>query len=453
MTRANITGKIAKRRHKSNQGDVSCSCFLDYTEHTDFFSPPAMHKLSTFFLYAFTVDGLISAVDILSRHGTSGTLPGFLALGVSLVVLLVGGILFVGMAFTPQLSKRLILPPLLFLGLSLVWAVMLGDREALSLALAETLLGLGLIVGYWDRSAAGSGIQDFTSARPLFTFRNFAFTALLNSTLTVSLVALISLSLAQKVRSEFEKSTGSYLTIRPGGVSLEERTFQRDNTEIRLISMIHIAKSGFYDEVAKALPADTKAVVLLEGISDRQHLINGKFDYSHFAQLIGFASQKESSFTTEANKGVEETRSNQAEGRSLQKLEYRHADIDLEEFSPSTVRWMKAFGSLLECSSIPEALQKYSESKATLEHSSESVYADILDKRNEHLLGEIQKELATHTTIVVPWGAKHMPGLQSKIEEWGFKETQRVQREAIHFQNKKLIGFLALVDRLPSDSK
>jgi len=406
-----------------------------------------MHKLTTLFLYAFLADGLLSVADIASRQGTPGTLPDPLAVGVSLAVLLLGVVLFVGMVFTPRLSKRLLLPPLLFLGFTVVWSLVFGDKDILTLSVAESLLALGLIVGFWKQS--GSGIQDFTSNRPLFTFKNFAFTALLNGTICMFIAALMILSFAQKLRYKCAEATNGYVTIQPGGISLEERTFQRGDREIRLISMIHIAKSGFYDEVAKALPATATAVVLLEGISDREHHLSGKLDYSNFAQWIGVASQKESSFSAQAAKGIAEAKTNRAEGKEQTNLEYQCADVDIADFKPDTIRWMQAVAHLFDSSSFREIIQKYSEVSKTLELGNEAAFAEVLTKRNAHLLGEIHNALETHTTVVVPWGAKHMPGLQSEIEKWGFVETARAQHQAVRFQNKTLVGFLALVDRMP----
>lgn len=409
-----------------------------------------MHKLTTFFLYAFLADGLLSIVDILSRGGAPDTLPDVVAVGVSLAVLVLGFVLFVGMVFTPRLSKRLLLPPILFLGFTVVWTLLFGDREILALSFAETLLALGLIVGFWKDPSAG--IQDFTSHRPAFTFRNFACTGLLNGTMGLCLASLIFLICAQKVRCKFEESTDGYVTIQPGGISLDERTFRRGDQEIRLVSMIHVAKSGFYDEVAKGLPASATAVVLLEGISDREHRLTGKLDYSNFAQLIGVNSQKESSFSAQAAKGVAETKRNDAEGKEQTNLEYRSADVDISDFKPATIRWIQAVAHLLESSNLRELLQKYSETSKALESGNEAAFNDVLDKRNEHLLGEIQSALEAHSMVVVPWGAKHMPGVQSEIEKWGFVETARVPHQAVRFQNKALIGLVALVERMPVDA-
>jgi hypothetical protein len=56
----------------------------------------------------------------------------------------------------------------------------------------------------------------------------------------------------------------------------------------------------------------------------------------------------------------------------------------------------------------------------------EQVFDDILFKRNQHLLGEIKTHLEKSATLIVPWGAAHMPGIEDGIQKAGFhlEETQ-----------------------------
>jgi len=216
--------------------------------------------------------------------------------------------------------------------------------------------------------------------------------------------------------------------------------------------MIHIAKSGFYDEVTKALPAGSRAIVLLEGISDREGYLRGKLDYSNAARLLGFTSQQESAFTQKAVKGLAEARASaEKEEQTPPLLEYKRADMDTAEFDPETVHCVQALGHVLQSPSIPEAVTRYSKSREILEQGAQSLSTDLLDKRNAHLEVEIRQALDVHTLVIVPWGARHMPDVQKEIERWGFVETERVQREAFRFQNKALVGFLAWVDRMPRE--
>ena len=410
-----------------------------------------MHKLTTFFLYVFLMDGLFSVVDALSRLHISNADANPLGVLFSLSVLLLGLFLFAGTVITPRLPKRQILPPVLFMGMCIIWSILYGDRGELLISIAQIFLASGLIVGF--KNEDGQGLQNYAASRPFFTWRNFLLTGLLNGAIALCMAVFIGLGIGQKVRSGIEESTGRYLTIQPAGISLEERRFKRGDKEIRLIGMMHIAKSGFYDDVAGSLPPDASTVVLLEGVGDRNHLLKKKLDYGRIAQVFGFASQKESSFSKKAIVGLKETEEDKEKGVKPPKLEYQVADLDLSDFKPETVDFIRAAQTLMDSADMHEAMQKYPDLKPTLEKGSETVGADILDKRNAHLLGEIQTALETHTTIVVPWGARHMPDLEAKIKEWGFAETTHSSHQAVFFKNKALIALISLLDRLPADEK
>jgi len=397
------------------------------------------------------MDGLLGTMAVLVSDGNDflAFFSGIIAVGVLLLCL----VLFIGMIFTPRLCKRLLLPPILFLGFTLVWSMIFGDKGAIPLNLAEVLLGLGLIVGYHNpNSPAKWEIHNLTAGQPLFTFKNFLFTGLLNGALGLCMVAMLGVCMTQKARDGIEEATGKFLSIHADGITLEERQFRKGDREIRLLGMMHIAKSGFYDDVATSLPASARAVVLLEGVTDRDSLLKGKFDYERLARLFGFTSQKESSFTKKAVEGLDETRTNKEAGRKSANIEYQIADVDLADFKPGTVRFMQVTGQMLSSTSWNEVFQIYSASRDELEKSSATALDDILNKRNKHLLGEIDKALEDHTTVVVPWGAAHMPVIQEEIEKRGFVETKRSKHLAIHFENKTLIALVSLLDRLPDDS-
>jgi hypothetical protein len=55
--------------------------------------------------------------------------------------------------------------------------------------------------------------------------------------------------------------------------------------------------------------------------------------------------------------------------------------------------------------------------------ASETVVHDILTRRNERLLGEIEAALSDYERVVVPWGALHMPWIEREIERLGFERT------------------------------
>lgn len=406
-----------------------------------------MNRLTTIFLYLFLVDGALSVANTLANLHPLGTITGIL----SVVVLVYAAFLFAAMVFTPRLSKRILLPPIVFIGVGLLWFILMGGKGETLFSLVEIILAAGLLIAFNHRTAGKPAISDLAKSRPGFTLKNFLLTGLMNVALTLCFLASLLLALGQKARLGFEDSTGRYVAIRPGGIALEERTFRHDGKEIRLIGMIHIARPGFYDEVAKTLPTDSSGIVLLEGVTDHGGEMPGKLDYANIARLLGIASQKNSSFSKQADQGLEETRESEASGTKPKNLEYRSADLDLSDFTPETVEFISVVGRIFACRDLPSALKEYSQSAPTLEHDIPFVKPDILDKRNAHLLDEIKQALDAHTIIVVPWGAQHMPAIEKAIQEWGFVETSRARHTAVLFKNKALVTLITLLDRLPGE--
>ena len=110
---------------------------------------------------------------------------------------------------------------------------------------------------------------------------------------------------------------------------------------------------------------------------------------------------------------------------------------------------MQIVGKIISSETMHDAFQTFTGSKAELEKSSKHVFDDIFDKRNDHLIKEIEAVLKTHSTVVVPWGAGHMPEIQKRIEKWGVVETKRTRHLVVPFENTTLIALFSLIGRIP----
>ena len=66
-------------------------------------------------------------------------------------------------------------------------------------------------------------------------------------------------------------------------------------------------------------------------------------------------------------------------------------------------------------------------------HLEEEVINDLLRKRNQHLVEEIQSELPQTDNIMVPWGVAHMPGIAKQIQKAGFRLDQTQEYMVIQF--------------------
>jgi hypothetical protein len=69
----------------------------------------------------------------------------------------------------------------------------------------------------------------------------------------------------------------------------------------------------------------------------------------------------------------------------------------------------------MNATNLPELLQ-FSPSP-DLENQ---LFDDLLNKRNQHLLKEIEDQLPQTKYIIVPWGVAHMPGISREIQKLGF---------------------------------
>ena len=103
-------------------------------------------------------------------------------------------------------------------------------------------------------------------------------------------------------------------------------------------------------------------------------------------------------------------------------------DMDVSEFSDETVNFIRKAGAFADAFDDPEAMLEKLQDPSSFPQASETVMHDILTRRNERLLGEIEAALSDYERVVVPWGALHMPWIEQQIEELGFERTDSRQR-------------------------
>ena len=208
--------------------------------------------------------------------------------------------------------------------------------------------------------------------------------------------------------------TDGFLALRPGGLILQARKYVRaDGKTIVLFPMSHIAEADFYQAVSQSVASN--AVVLLEGVTDSQNLLTNRLSYQRAAKSLGLAEQHHD--------------------LNLQQGELVRADVDVQEFSSNTIAILNLVALvharglnagtltlLLRASPPPEVQQQ--------------LLADLLLKRNEHLLQELRARLPQSDNFVIPWGAAHMPGLAKEIQKSGFRLVESRDYVSIRFGSK-----------------
>jgi len=374
--------------------------------------------LLSLFMMVFLAEALLSVLDdglILALDVHLLSLPRAL---LAILFFLAAIVIYLLMAFTPMIPKRWFVPATLFIPAGMLAMIPVSIyaynrllAASLALSFIQLILALWILYRAQGRlSLRWPLVPNEKIDERSFSWRNLAgFIAanlFLLAPLTLAYLAFC-LSLAANHFS------AGFLRLRPSGVILQARSYTRaDGRAIELIPMMHIGKSDFYSEVTKSFPSNS--IALLEGVSDEKHLLEHKLSYKRLADSLGLAEQHKGFMPPQASS--------------------RPADVDIDQFSKTTIELLNLVTQLysegLDSNLLIKMLAKSSDPKIGAQ-----LWDDLLAKRNEHLLHEIHIELARTNTIVVPWGAMHMPGLAAEIEKFGFHVSKTRDFEAMSFRS------------------
>jgi hypothetical protein len=175
--------------------------------------------------------------------------------------------------------------------------------------------------------------------------------------------------------------------------------------------MSHVGESAFYRKLSESFPAN--ATILMEGVTDNRNLLTNKITYKRMATSLGVAEQQ-----------------NEFQPQGI----LVRADVDVEQFTTNTIDFlnliMLVHSKGVNAQTVPKLLQ-YSPPP----HFEEQLFDDLLGKRNRHLLEEIHARLSQSESIIVPWGAAHMPGIAREIQKSGFRLDKTREYVAIRFRS------------------
>ena len=396
--------------------------------------------ISLFWL-AFFADGMLSLTDELASF--AGEFPAITAArGVVAFVVLVGSLPMAGIVgITPRAPKRILVPLILFTwwaGPAMAFPLALWNISHLALGLAIVQVLLALTVwsvfhpGRWNRPFA-------VNEAPAFSWRYL----LLAGPTTVFLFFVFALtSTLLGLSTQVESYTGGYVRVRPNGIYLVERKFQSGDREVRLTGMIHVASREFYSSLLSGLDPAVPSVVLVEGVTDRRRLLGGKaLSYERVARLLNVTTQSDSVFSErvvaglggQEGQGMDGARG--SEHSRSRGIEFKHADVDVETFHPQTIAFILAVIGLLQSADFREFVSNLSDPSSPIadENAQAQVMEDILFARNRRLASEIESSLKDYRSIIVPWGAMHLPEIESWLQTHDFVESGEVARKALGF--------------------
>jgi hypothetical protein len=396
-----------------------------------------MRRFANIYIVLFLIDAALSLIDELLQASSSplAFLPE-IRFFVASVVITLSMVLYACLGIDRRLPKRVFLPLTLFASWSALAMWPLSGfvaREAFGLTAAISQVVLGAIAIILLRGLVGRNLlteEQFQA--PMFSLRNTLGFTTINLLLTPFVLIYTGLAVTSYY---LEEQTAGFLRLSPVGIHMTERSYHLAQKEIRLAGMMHIGKEDYYEDLAKSIPT-VGTIILAEGVTDQDRLLESQFNYSKLAGLIGLTSQVKMRLNGNAVKldglGVA--------GHVIRepgKPDIANADIDLNRFEPKTIEFLNALGrSLFGDKPLAEGLVDYNlwiEENMT-EEGIAGVMADILDKRNDAVIAGMVKTLKRYDTIVIPWGAMHMPAIEAAVLEQGFAPGKAQERLSLDFR-------------------
>jgi hypothetical protein len=220
--------------------------------------------------------------------------------------------------------------------------------------------------------------------------------------------------------TQLEVATQGFVQFDLSGVSLADRVYARDDREVRLVGMMHLGEGDAYRELVASFAAPS-TVILEEGVTDRDGLLEVPISYERAADVIGLEMQDAmGAYLAESHAADDPDRP-----------VVRSADVDVSSFDATTIEWLSWAGRVWNAATLQESLALIGEGPAAEPDALETVMNDILERRNAHLESEVDAALADYEHVVVPWGALHLSAIESSLLRQGFEEVRSRYRRLI----------------------
>lgn len=385
--------------------------------------PPWLRHAANALLVGSALDVALSLADEVLRAALGvealaaprGAVAGLVALGMLLAL--------PALAATPRLPLAVFGP----LALGTLW--LSAGAAPLPLAVAPERVGLvgsaiqgALVAAAWlaarrhHRGRRWLFSADSPPA-PAFSWRRTL--ALCGAALALGpplAVAYLALSIA----TSLEVLTQGFVRVDLEGIALGDRRYARDGRDVRLVGMMHIGEEGAYRSIVRSFSRED-TVVLAEGVRDREGLLRGGLEYGRAAEALGLQPQRDlrSYLVDPDDPGA----------RPPEWPRVREADVDASRFEPETLEWIAWVGTLWASDDLVAALRAIVVRAALQDPEQwQIVQADILDRRDAHLIGEVERALGDFRHVIVPWGALHLPAVERALLGWGFEPLERRER-------------------------
>ena len=396
-----------------------------------------MRRFANIYIILFLIDASLSLIDeLFVASSTSLSFVSEIRYFFATIVITLSMVIFACLGIDRRLPKRVFLPMTLYISWCALamWPLsgVIG-RESLGLLAACNQLLLGGIVLVMLRGMGGQFLltQEHFQ-QPMFSLRNtLGFTAI-NLLLAPFVLVYSGLALTSYY---LEEQTAGFLRLSPIGIYMSERSYHLDEKVVRLAGMMHIGKADYFEDVAGSMSAQ-KTIILTEGVTDQDGLLETQFNYGKLAGIIGLTSQEKMHLDGNLIDLNDFDAPDQAD-REVGKPDIARADIDLNQFEPETLAFLNELGrNLFGDRPLLEGLAEYNvwvEEHMTPQ-SVAGIMVDIIDKRNAVVIDGMVRSLSRYDTIIIPWGAMHMPAIEEAVLGEGFAPGAERERLSLDFR-------------------
>lgn len=334
-----------------------------------------------------------------------------------LVALLVTALVYGLMGLTPIIPKRVFLPIALFYlaGFLAVFPALIYCYDRIVavdwiLSFCQVVFGLGIL--WWLRGGLNFRwplVEDQHLGVRRFSWLNLSGFVLVNVFVLLPAILVYVFLFTALAVGHFSEG---FMALRPNGFSVQVRKYVRnDGKTIELFPMAHVADARFYRRVSQTFP--TNSIILMEGVTDDKNLLTNKITYRRMAKSLGLSEQRK---VFKPSRG-----------------EMVNADVDVDQFSKDTIDFLNLIMLVHARGLNPGTLRELMQYSPPAQLEEEFIN-DLLRKRNQHLLEEIQSGLSQSDNLMVPWGVAHMPGIAKEIQKAGFQPDDTQEFMVIQFR-------------------
>jgi hypothetical protein len=392
-----------------------------------------MRKLANLFFILYI---LMAVTAILCGGGRLFGAPSALDIGYNLLrvlTIIVAIPLYFGLAFNRHLPRLILIPLFLWLfwGLCGHWPLqpLLGDKLLLLSGCGQ--LGIVWLLLQLNRRHNGRSLllipRQF--AGNAFSGNGFVHFIIINIfAIPVALILVFYFGLGTLIA---DKSAG-FVQLQPTGLYMSDRVYRLGDKEVRLSAMIHLGQGNYYSDLTESLP-QRGALILAEGVSDEDGLMTENFSYGKLADALGVETQQQLHFP---GRLIDAAQLLNPTPELLEGTNLLPADIDLREFDKRTIAVLNALAR--DVLSADNPLAGYSAFNHWLQQEMPAdidkiIMNDLIAKRNCEVYSYLTQALPHYNSILIPWGALHMPGIERKIKQLGFQLHSEQRRKSIDF--------------------